>query len=792
MQQAFSPSALGGMRVLELPGLAGQYCGKILADLGADVIKVEPPEGDPVRRLAPFKGNSSGLENSLVFLNFNANKRSVVLDLGQPGDRDRYLGIVRSADAVVESFAPGALDRWDVGYQVLSREHPGIVLTSVTPFGQTGPFRDFQGNDMVAQALGGLQYISGDSQQPPAAAPFYQAYQLAGLHAAFGTLVALQEVRRNGCGQHVDVSVQDVMAHLFFLVARYGVQRDIIMRQGARSSVAPNTFYPNKDGHVCVSPFAGPLWQLLAEWIDEPLLLDPLWNDIRTRQEHADLIDASVGAFTARFTTREFVEESQRRKVPSAPVYTTADFIDDKHVKERGFFIDQEHPVVGAFRYPGPYLRMAQSPLTIRRPAPLLGQHTAEVLVEPPRAATEGGERTAVAAGARLPLEGIRVVDFTRNWAGPLGTRALADFGAEVIKIESALVAEGRDYEGGSSYADLNRNKRSITLDLRNPEAQRLVKGLVATADLVVENFGPGVMQRLGLDYEKLRAVKSDLVFISMPGMGTTGPYNYFVTYGPQLAAYCGLAPLWGHAESPVAARTKLAFPDYVGGAYCNVAAIAALQFRQRTGLGQYVEIPQLEATAAMMGVAYLDYFVNGRVAQPEGNRNPNFAPHDVYPCQGADRWVAVGCESDSQWQALCAAIGRPELAADAGLATVEGRKRHGDEIDGAIAEWTRGQTPHQAMYPLQQAGVPAGVVANSEDLYHDVHLRGRGFIARYTKADGQPSDFPGLTVRLSHTPGAIRCGAPALGEANAAVLGGILGVDAVRLQQLIEQKIVV
>ena len=765
-----------------------------MADLGADVIKVEPPAGDPVRSLAPFKDDRPDPETSLVFLNFNANKRSVVLDLEQAEDRIRFLLLVRSSDAVVESFPPGTLERWHAGYEALSREHPGIVLTSVTPFGQTGPFRDYLGNDMIAQALGGLLYISGDSEQPPAAAPYYQAYQLAGLHAAFGTLVALQEVRRSGRGQHVDVSVQDVVAHLFFLVARYGSQHDIIMRQGARSSVAPNTFYPTKDGHVCVSPFAGPLWKLLAEWIGDPLLSDPLWDDIRIRQEHADLIDASVGAFTQQFNTREFVEESQRRRVPSAPVYTTADFIDDEHVKARGFFIEQDHPVVGAFRYPGPYLRMGQSPLSIRRPAPLVGQHTAEVFdqLAAHRGMAAAGRPVAMDDASALPLEGIRVVDFTRTWAGPLGTRALADFGAEVIKIESALMADGRDYEGGSSYADLNRNKRSITLDLRSPEAQRLVKELVSSADLVVENFGPGAMQRLGLDYEALRAVKADIIFISMPGMGSTGPYSYFVTYGPQLAAYCGLAPLWGHPESPVAARTKLAFPDYAGGAYCSVAAMAALHFRQRTGMGQYVEVPQLEATAAMMGVAYLEYFVNRRVAQPEGNHNPNFSPHDVYPCQGSDRWVAIACESGAQWRALCAAIGRPELAADPRFASAAGRARHGGEIDEAIAAWTRTQTPHQAMYRLQRAGVPAGMVATSEDLSHDIHLRERGFIVRYAKANGEPSDFPGITARLSRTPGAIRRGAPTLGEANTSIFCDVLGAGPDQLQQLVDANVIV
>lgn len=792
MAETRSPGALDGVRVLELPGLAGAFCGKLLADLGADVVKIEPPEGDPVRRLAPFKGGRPETEHSLVFLNFATNKRSAVLPLATLQGRNQFLELARDADVVIASQTAAELSALDLDFPTLARRAPRSVLVSVTPFGRSGPFAGQPGNDLVAQATGGLLYISGDLLQPPAAAPYYQAYQLAGLHAAFGALAALRERASSGRGQLVDVAVQDVVAHLFFLIARYGSQRDIVMRQGARSSVAPNTFYPTKDGQVCVSPFAGPLWKLLAQWIDDPLLQDPLWDDTRIRQEHADLIDATVGAFTQQFHTREFVEESQRRRVPSAPVYRVDQFVTDPHVQERGFFTEQRHPVIGSFRYPGLYLQLGGSPLSVRRPAPLLGEHTSAVLAE---VKARAGRRRVPSARRRpgaLPLAGVRVVDFTRNWAGPLGVRFLADFGAEIIKIESSLINDGREYEGGSSYTDLNRNKRSVTLDLRSPAAHDIVKRLVAGADLVVENLGPGAMERLGLDYAAMRAVKSDIIYICMPGMGTSGPYQHFVTYGPQLAAYCGLAPLWGHPESPVAARTKLAFPDYVGGAYCAVAAMAALRHRDRTGAGQRVEIPQLDATAAMMGIAYLDYFVNGRIAEADGNRNPNHAPHDVYPCQGDDRWVAVACETDHQWQALCRVIGRPDLAGDRALATVAGRCAAIDRVDAAIAEWTRTQTPHQAMYRLRDAGVIAGNVANSEDLFHDLHLRGRGFVARYTKPSGQAGDFPGLSVRLSRTPGAIRRGAPALGEGNRYVLGQLAGLSEAEIDALIAQRVVV
>ncbi|MGH2586918.1 MAG: CaiB/BaiF CoA transferase family protein, partial [Dehalococcoidia bacterium] len=375
-------SALDGIRVLDLTGPIGQYGGKLLADLGADVVKVEPPNGDPARFLAPFAGDQPDPERSLFFLNFNANKRGVVLDLGDPKGQAAFLELARTADVLLESFPSGTLERLGLGYDDLRDVNPGLVFTSITPFGRAGPHRDFKGNDLIGVATGGMLYINGEPHRPPVASPLDQAYQMAGLHAAFGTLLALVERRHSGLGQSVDVSMQDVQAHMFFNVVNYAANNDIALRLGERGAIVPNSIYPAKDGYVSLSIFQPRHWPLLAAWMADPVLADPGWEERELRRENGDLIDARIAGFTRGFTVAEFVAEGQRRHIPVGPVHTTADFAASPHVAERGVFMELEHPVLGRYRYPGPSFRMSATPPRIRRPAPMLGEQTAEVLAD--------------------------------------------------------------------------------------------------------------------------------------------------------------------------------------------------------------------------------------------------------------------------------------------------------------------------------------------------------------------------------------------------------------------------
>jgi crotonobetainyl-CoA:carnitine CoA-transferase CaiB-like acyl-CoA transferase len=376
----------------------------------------------------------------------------------------------------------------------------------------------------------------------------------------------------------------------------------------------------------------------------------------------------------------------------------------------------------------------------------------------------------------RLPLAGIRILDLSRAWAGPYGTRYLADFGADVIKVETAKYPDGRQ-PGNPGYEEINRNKRSITLNFQLPEGQELLKRLVALSDVVVENFSPRVMAQYNLDYDHLLKVRPDLIMLSLPGYGHSGPHSRFVSFGGPLMAYTGMSLLWGHADSPPDARVKVAQPDYIVATTQALAVTAALHHRARTGQGQFIEIAQVEATIASLAPAYLDYFATGTVAVPRGNRDLNAVPQGCYPCVGYEAWCVISCTTDVQWQALVRLIGGEAWADDPSLTTATARWQRHDELDDRISAWTREQTPYQVMRQLQAVGVPAGVVQTAEDLWRDVHLRARDYMVTLSHPELGLIEHPGVILRLQSTPGSIKRLAGPLGADNDAVFRGLLGL---------------
>jgi crotonobetainyl-CoA:carnitine CoA-transferase CaiB-like acyl-CoA transferase len=768
--------ALDGIRVLDVAAPLGAYVSRILGDLGADVIKIEPAGGDPGRQMAPLL--SVGAERlSLPFVHANLNKRSIVLDMHQAQDQQRFRTLARQADVVVSTEGVAAWASRGVDLSRLSADFPRLIWTSLTPFGLSGPYSAYVGNNIVAEAMGGLMYIQGDDTRPPCVSPYEQGMHLASLHAAFGTLSALWERRASGCGQVVEVSAQEVLAQIYYALVRYSYGKDILRRTGARNPQPANGYYRCQDGHIFLSLFQPHQWDRLVDLVQDPVLLDPAFRDRGYQLAHADVVEAHLQQFAARFERWTLTEALQRRGLPAAPVSTIADLAANVHLAARHFFRDIEQPPWGRLRSPGPLFRASASPLRVRRPAPRLGEHQAEVL-DLAAAPTNRAHPCPVPAASRcLPLTGIRILDLSRVWAGPYGTRYLADFGAEVIKVESSKFPDGRG-TNDAAFAEINRNKRYITLNFQMPEGRELLKRLVALSDVVVENFSPRVMAHYELDYQHLRTVRPDLIMVSMPGFGQSGPHSAFVSYGGPLMAYTGMALLWGHADSPLDARSKIAYPDYTAAGTCALAVTAALHHRASTGQGQHIEIAQVETTAAAMEVAFFDYFTTGTVAAPRGNRDPNSVPQGCYACLGHDAWCVLSCPTDAHWRALARLIGDATLADDARFATAAERWLQHDALDALITAWTSQRTPHQAMRLLQEAGVPAGAVQTGEDLWRDVHLRARDAIVTLEHPGPGTIEHPGLTVRLHGTPGQMRWPLGRLGEANEEVFGGLLGLS--------------
>lgn len=782
-------TALGAFRVLDLTQGAGQYATRLLADLGADVVRIEPPDGGAARKAWPFADDQPGSNRSLAFLHFNANKRSVVLDLEDVSDRARLRQLASGADALVEDFPPGHLEERGLGYARLRNVNPAIVVTSVTPFGQVGPNAKMQGNDLIAQAMSDWLWNVGDEEDLPCAAPSDPSAHIGGTHAALGTLLALYSRRRSGRGQHVDISVHEAMvaSASSFPIGRFSAATQIMRRMGSHTNAAGVNCYPCSDGYAQMNVHFAQLWQRLAGWIDNPVLKDPYWLSTEARSQSADVAEEIIKEFAASMTTEEFVNGGRSLGLPVAPVNTFSDVRRSPVLLGRNWFQDVVHPELGEVSMPGFPWTMSATPPRYLRSAPLLGEHTEEALQT-----GRADGHLPVAGGERFegpPLRGVRVIDLTRAWAGPFCTRLLADYGAEVIKVESGKFDTQREGRAGI-YTELNRNKMSITIDLHHPEGQALIKRLAEQSDVPVNNYRPGTLERFNLGYENLRKVNPNIIVLSMPGYGSTGPGRMYASHGAQLMADSGMYYLWGHSDTPVERRGRAAIPDFLGGAQGALAVTAALHARDAIGAGQEIEIAQLEALVAALGVGLLESSVNGRDWQPSGNRRPDAAPYDVYACRGRDAYCAITCTTDDQWEALCRAMGRPQLANDDRFAALAGRLGNADALDAIITEWTSDLTPRQVTHMLQKAGVPAAVVQTGEDVYFDVHLRERGFVVPVDDPESGPMDVTGLSIHLSETPGRQQMdGRPVFGGANDYVFGTLLELSSEERRRLEEAE---
>lgn len=392
-------------------------------------------------------------------------------------------------------------------------------------------------------------------------------------------------------------------------------------------------------------------------------------------------------------------------------------------------------------------------------------------------------------------LDGLRVLDLTAWQAGPTVSMVLGDMGAEIIKIEAIQRLDGwrgagDAYETSPNWNGLNRNKLGLTLDLTQPEGLDVFRQLVKIADIVVENYTPRVMENFGLAYDVLAQLNPRIIMLSLSGFGATGPWRDYLAFAFPTEEMSGLAQLTGYEGGP----PELIGPpvtDALAGMMGTFSVLVALEHRRRTGRGQYIDCSQIEALTGLVGEQVVGYEMNGRVPDRQGNRHEWMAPHGVYQCDGDDSWISIAVSSDEQWQRLCEAIGRADLAADPRLSVASGRLQHQDEVDAAISEWTRGQSHYKAMHDLQGRGVPAGAVLSPSELLSDPHLEARGFFMPLERDQIGAHPFPGPAFKLSRTPGTLRRPAPFLGEHNDYVLRELLNLSDATIADLQEKKVI-
>ncbi|MEV0911852.1 CaiB/BaiF CoA-transferase family protein [Streptomyces hokutonensis] len=759
-------------RVVELPSPFTRFAGRLLVGLGYEVVLVEPPEGDGTRRE----------QGGDAFVHWHAGKRSVV-----PASPEELRALLSTADVLLDG-SPG-------GAEALAAGLDDLVHVRVTPFGLIGPRSDWQGTDLVVAALGGMLAQVGDPDGPPLRLPEQQAEQLAGVNAAIAALLGLR-ARRTGPGQLVDVSAQAcVAAALEAGTLAYLHEDRVPPRPGRVHPLVPHGLFRAADGYLGGGLGGSPrMWDALLDWLREEDaaadLTEPRWQDPVERKKHQEHVFKVVQDFVGTWPKAEFAERAQARKLPWAAVDLPHELTDNPQLTAREFFTRVRTPQGERTDLGFPFAFPEGNRV---RELDVRGVGADQELIQAgPRA-----ERPVRQGSAHPALHGIRVLDLTWVLAGPYCTKILADHGADVIKVESAgrpdptrfapfmHLSRGphTDPNTNGYFNEVNRNKRSIALDTRTADGITVLRELIAHSDVLVENFSSTVMRKLGLGYEELHRINPGLVYVSMSGMGHTGPRNGWVSYADTVSASGGLTALTGWGPDDVVG-VIYGHGDIVAGLQAALATVAALEHRAGTGRGQHIDLSQLEAIAAHMGTSLL----GGPKVKPVGNTHPSWSPQGVYRCLGADRWLAVSVRDDTEWAALCEVIGRPELATDARTLTADTRRHATDLVDTALGEWTRTLPADVAAEALQAHGIPAGAVQDGRELVeHDPQLRARGFYVRKEHPVAGAFLHEGVPIRLTRTPGAVREAAPVLGADTDAVLKEVAGFSAERVQQLRE-----
>jgi crotonobetainyl-CoA:carnitine CoA-transferase CaiB-like acyl-CoA transferase len=831
-----TPGALDGITVVEVGDfVSAPYAARCLADLGATVVKVEPPAGDSSRRHGPFPRDIPHPEKSGLYCLLNSNKRGVTLDLTSVAGRRRLDALLESADALIENLHPDDSQALGLSPTETATRFPRLVHASVTTFGHAGPWQRFRGHALQAGAAGAASCVIGEAGRPPLPLPCSQADFQAGINVAAGLLLALLERHASGRGQHVDVAAADVMAFFGGITSPLYTATGLSWkRAGHRASGSggfyPYTILPTRDGYLCMITRSGQPWKKFIDALGTPAWsAEPRYRDrAALGRQYPDEGDALMAPLLEAKTSAELQEMCRELAIPFAMVRSTAEVRDCPQLAARGFWVVADRAHTGPLTYPGAPWRLSKTPWRLRRPAPTLGQHNDEVFVPGtaiPLLADGGdpGSRSPLGRGQgegrgpnerrRRPLEGIRVIDFGWVAVGPVLSSLLAEFGAEVVKVESsrrldycrliptplregekvseALGERAAEVDRVPLFHQYNRGKLGVTVDLRHPGAPALLKRLVARADVVVENFSPSVLRSAGLDYAALSAVRPDLVMISCSAVGSGGPWEGVRTFAPSLTSLAGIERLIGYEGERALGALTLGYGDPSNAHHGLFAVLAALWRRTRTGEGQWIDMSQLEATAGLVGEALMDLEMNGRVWGSQGQRHATMAPHGIYPSAGDDRWVAISCAGDQDWRALRRAMGDPAWARAAVFRDHAGRMAASLDLDAAMAGWTRALSPEEATARCQAHCVAAAPVMGIDAIGTHEHFRSRGAVKVVTHpAVGEIGLFTS-PIKLAETPGRIDSAAPCLGEHNEQVFRGLLRLDGEEYARLREEGVI-
>ncbi|MCW0216506.1 MAG: CoA transferase [Pseudonocardia sp.] len=783
---------LAAERVLDLStDVAGAYCAKLLGDLGADVVKIEGPDGDPTRALGPFPPAGADPEAGALYLYLHTSRRSVVLDRASEAGRETLRRLVATHDIVVVDGTVADLARQGPTLDELHEWNPRAIVTTISGFGSEGPYAGYRSTHLITCALGGWASVCGLPGRPPVQAGGRLTETVSGAYAAAAVLGAVEGRARHGRGDHIDVSAWEAAITCAMGPTFNYELLDILETHHSDYMTGPSFNLPCKDGYVGINVLTERQWETLCLFVGRPDMADdPRFGGYFGRLDHIDEIRGALTEALADRTAEEIFTEGQDWRLPFGLVVSPSGALDLPAHGERGYLVEHEHPGVGTIRTPRVPFLMGATPAVPGRP-PRLGEHTDEVLAEldaPAVPVTPARPGTATGTDAH-PFAGLRVVDLTMFMSGPLVTLLAGDLGADVIKVEAVQRLDGwrgvgrlgeRPWENSGMWNWINRMKRGVTLNLADPRGAELLAELVATADVVIENYTPRVMANFGLDYDQLRAVKPDLIMLSLPGFGSEGAWRDYAAFAWTTEQMSSICHLTGYPDSgPLFTGTTCGDP--LAGLMGAMALFSAVNHRRRTGEGQHIDLSQTETATSFVGDALVAAQVTGTDPMRAANANPHMAPHGIYPCRD-ERWAAIACEDDEAWRALWT-----ELDGEGALPypTLAERLAAVDELDALLAAWTADRDADEIMHGLQARGIAAAAVMNGKHLLADRHLAQRGFFLVQDRAEIGETHYLSEPFRLRDAELPEPRRAAYLGEHNAEVLGGILGVSPERLAEL-------
>ncbi|MEW6143296.1 MAG: CoA transferase [Chloroflexota bacterium] len=753
MVKVAQPVLLSDLHVLDLTMDRSFLCGRILAELGARVTRIELPSSQ-TGTAHVWDGNiDDGLR--LVFERAGGWVRCVNLE--SASGRRVFGNLAASADCLIETFRPGYLESLGLGFKVLSAVNPRLIVVSITGFGQSGPRRDWVSCGLTVAALGGQMYVAGRSDKSPLKLCGDQAEHLGVLFIVNGLLLALQRRNRTGCGQHVDISLQEcVTAALDHVLPRYFGEGVVAQRQGSLTWNGAFNVFRCRDGYFLASVPGDR--EALVEWMaGDGTACGPTgnkWRNPECRARNPGAIMSVIGRWIKGHTSKELFQKAQLMRLPWAPVLRPGELVRNQQLRSRGFFVR---------------LRVGDSPVVVApRALPFLVRGNPSIV-------EVGESQPHLTDASGLPLCGVRILDFTWVMAGPYATRLLADFGAEVIKVQTHRVPGSETANRTPYFKYWNRGKFGITLDMGHPEGIALARRLVRLSDVVIESFSPRVMDNWGLSWDVMQREKSDIIMVSMSAFGQTGPWRNYIAFGPTVHALSGLTYSMRYGRGgPVG--PGVAFADHVAGLYASMAVMSALENRRRTGRGAFIDLSQFEAMCALTSV---------------GQNSPVAAPYGVYPCRGQDSWCTIAVFGDDEWRRLCRTMKSPSLSGSLEFATMEARLQNRVRLDALISRWTSRLTAEEVMMRLQEARVCAGTVQSAQDLAVDEQLKARGFFVKLPDSYKGELVVDGTPLKLSDGRAVFDRRAPVLGEHNDYVYCDLLGMGHDELAGYIERGII-